>query len=224
MLKSKRLITGNQLAQKFDVSLRTIYRDIRKLEEAGVPVITEEGRGYSIMEGYTVSPVQFLEEEVNALITAEKIIAKTKDDSLIENFANALVKIKSTFQSNMQTQSELLDAKMLVLSTTKSNTQSNHLSSLQLAITNFYLVRIKYQKVHTGELSERDIEPTAIYSFDDIWIVLAWCHLRKDYRSFRLDKILDFKLLNQKFEDRKFDLKKYFMSCPEEDSYGANQD
>ncbi len=214
LLKSKRLITGTEMAEKFDVSLRTIYRDIRKLEEAGVPIITEEGRGYSIMDGYTVSPVQFQQEEVNALITAEKIIAKTENKSLIKNYENALLKIKSTFQSNMQTKSELLDAKMLVLSSSKKTNESNSLSSVQLAMTNFYTLSIKYQKVHTGEVSEREIEPAAIYSYDEVWIVIAWCHLRNDYRSFRLDKILELKVLNKKFEDRKFDLGKYFKDCP----------
>lgn len=216
MLKSKRLITGIEMASKFDVSLRTIYRDIRKLEEAGVPIITEEGRGYSIMDGYVVSPVQFQQEEVNALITAEKIIAKTKNDSLIENFANALVKIKSTFQSNMQTRSELLDAKMHVFSSSKVAILNNSLSALQSAMTNFYMIKIKYQKVNSEELSDREIEPAAMYCYDEKWIVIAWCHLRDDYRSFRLDRILEYKLLNRKFEDRKFDLRKYFMSCPDE--------
>jgi len=219
MLKSKRLITGNEMATKYGVSLRTIYRDIRKLEEAGVPIITEEGKGYSIMDGYTVSPVQFRQEEVNALITAEKIIAKSKNESLIENFGNALTKIKSTFQSNMQTKSELLDAKMLVFSTSKTIIESNALSALQSAMTNFYMLKIKYQKVHTEEISEREIEPAAIYCIDEIWIVIAWCHLRNDYRNFRIDKVLEYKILNKKFKDRKFDLRKFFMEWPEENKH-----
>ncbi len=217
MLKSKRLITGNEMAKKFGVSLRTIYRDIRKLEEAGVPVITEEGRGYSIMDGYTVSPVQFQQEEVNALITAEKIIAKSKNESLIENFGNALVKIKSTFQSNMQTKSELLDAKMHVFTKSKTTYQSNSLSALQLAMTNFYMIKIKYQKNEKEEASEREIEPAAMYSYDEKWIVIAWCRLREDYRTFRLDRIIEYKLLNKKFEDRKFEFRNYFLSCPDEE-------
>jgi len=218
MLKSKRLITGNEIAQKFGVSLRTIYRDIRKLEEAGVPIITEEGKGYSIMDGYTVSPVKFRQEEVNALITAEKLIAKTKNKTLIDNFSKALVKIKSTFKSSMQTKSELLDAKMYVFSTSESILQSNSLSMLQLAITNMHMMKIKYQKLKSEEVSEREIEPTAIYSYDEKWILIAWCHLRDEYRTFRLDRILDCKLLNQKFEDRKFEFSKYFTPRPNQKS------
>ncbi len=181
MLKSKRLITAVEISKKFDVSLRTIYRDIKKLEQAGVPIITIEGKGYSIMDGYTVAPIHFQQEEVNALITAEKIIAQTKNAALISEFNSALTKIKSTFQSTMQTKSELLDAKMLVLSNSKSNLQSKALSSLQLAMTNFHVVKIQYQKVHTGEISEREVEPSAIYCYNEIWMVIAWCHLRDDY-------------------------------------------
>jgi len=212
MLKSKRLITGNEMADKFGVSLRTIYRDIRKLEEAGVPIITEEGRGYSIMDGYTIAPAQFLQEEVNALITAQKIIAKTKNDVLISNFENALTKIKSTFKSNLQTKSELLDAKMILFSTSKTKTQNESLSALQLAMTNFYKVELTYQKVG-GALSNRKVEPAAIFSFDELWYMIAWCDLRDDYRSFRLDRIIDYKVMNEKFEDRNFDVKAYFASC-----------
>ena len=216
MLKSKRLITGNEIAKKFDVSLRTIYRDIRKLEEAGVPIITEEGKGYSIMDGYTVSPVQFEQEEVNALITAEKIIAKTKNESLIANFENALVKIKSTFRSNLQTKGELLESKMHVFDYRKPIFQSDALADMQLAMTNFSLVQMNYKKLDAIESTERTIEPAAIYSYDDKWVVIAWCQLRDDYRTFRLDRIENYKVLNQEFEDRGFELRKYFSSCSEE--------
>ncbi len=216
LLKSKRLITASEMAEKFGVSLRTIYRDIRKLVEAGVPVITEEGKGYSLMEGYTISPVQFQQEEVNALITAEKIIAKSKNQSLIQHFGNALVKIKSTFRGSMHIKSERLATNLFVLSTSKKRVENKSLSSLQMAMTNFLVVKIKYQKVNTGEISEREIEPVSIYSYDDIWIVIAWCQLRNDFRSFRLDKMLEHTVLSKQFEDRKFDIRAFFAACPEE--------
>lgn len=76
LLRSKRLLTATELAKKYEVSLRTIYRDIRKLEEAGIPVYTVEGRGYSLMENYTIAPVQFSEKQANALITAQHVISQ----------------------------------------------------------------------------------------------------------------------------------------------------
>lgn len=202
------------MASKFGVSLRTIYRDIRKLEEAGVPIITEEGKGYSIMEGYTVSPVKFQQEEVNALITAEKMIAKSGNDSLIKNFGKALTKIKSTFRSEEQSKGELLEAKMHVFANSKTAIQTKSLSTIQLAMTNLHQMKIKYQKVNAEEISERSIDPAAIFCYDSIWMVVAWCHLRNDYRTFRLDRILEYQLTSIQFQDRDFNLRKYFMSRP----------
>ena len=91
-----------------------------------------------------------------------------------------------------------------IFSGTNQSFQSNALSTLQLAMTNFFMMKIKYQKLDSLEISEREIEPAALYSYDEKWIVIGWCHLRNDYRTFRLDRILEFKLLEKKFEDRKF--------------------
>ncbi len=214
ILKSKRIVTGNELAAKFDVSLRTIYRDIKKLEDSGVPIITIEGRGYSIMDGYTVAPIMFDEKEVNALITAEQLISKTNDESLIENFENLLTKIKSVFKSTLQSQSEVLNSKMLVFKNNSPELKSKSLSSLQMGIVNHRVTEINYEKT-AGESTLRQIEPVAIYCYNEKWIVVAWCRLRNDYRAFRLDKIKQFKLVEEKFEDRNFDIRKYFLSCPD---------
>ncbi|KKX47176.1 helix-turn-helix transcriptional regulator [Sphingobacterium sp. IITKGP-BTPF85] len=78
-LQTKRLITASELAEKFLVTKRTIYRDIKALEMAGVPILVEEGKGYSLMDGYRVSPIMFTESEANALITAEQLILKNKE-------------------------------------------------------------------------------------------------------------------------------------------------
>ena len=81
-LQSKRIVTANYLAERHNVSVRTIYRDIRTLEKSGILIITEEGKGYSIMEGYHLPPVLFNEDEANALITIERLAIKNKDQSL----------------------------------------------------------------------------------------------------------------------------------------------
>jgi len=212
ILKSKRVVTGTELARKFEVSLRTIYRDIKKLEEADVPIITIEGRGYSIMDGYTVAPIMFDELEVNALITAQQLIAKTNDESLIQHFEQTLDKIKSVFKSSLQSQGELLNSKMMVVKTRMDEVKSTSLSYLQMAITNMRVTELKYQAPEK-EVTLRAIEPLAIYSFDGKWIVIAWCRLRNDYRSFRLDRIHHFDITEEVFEDRDFDLQTFFWFC-----------
>jgi predicted DNA-binding transcriptional regulator YafY len=83
-LQTQRLLTATYLAEKFNVSVRTIYRDMRALEESGIPIIAEEGKGYSLMEGYRIPPVMFTEAQANALIIAEQLVLKNKDAFLVK--------------------------------------------------------------------------------------------------------------------------------------------
>lgn len=214
LLKSKRVLTATELSTKFDVSIRTIYRDIKKLIEAGVPVITLEGRGYTLMDGYTVAPIQFTEKEANALITAQHLVSKTNDSSFVADFEEALIKIKSVFRSSILEKSEQLNNQLHVFDTRQAGISSNALSELQLAITNFNFTEINYQKADDLNVSFRKIEPCAILSTQNKWILMAWCHLRKDYRAFRVDRIQHFKILHEKFEDRKFNLREYYRAHP----------
>lgn len=214
LLRSKRILTATELSEKFEVSVRTVYRDIRKLEEAGVPIYTIEGKGYSLMDGYTVAPVQFSEKQANALVTAQRLVQGTRDTSLVNDFEDAMTKIKSVFRSSIQEKSERLSSNIVVFDNNYERISSNVLSELQLAITNFRLTEIDYQKELDPEPIFRTIEPVGIYSSFGKWILIAWCHLRDDYRAFRTDRIKRFKLLPDKFEDRKFDLQAYFLSCP----------
>lgn len=214
LLKSKRLLTATELSDKFDVSVRTIYRDIQKLIEAGVPVITIEGRGYTLMDGYTVAPVQFTEKEANALITAQHLVNRSNDSSFVTDFEEALTKIKSVFRSSILEKSEVLNNQLHVFDTRKESISSNALSELQLAITNFNYTEINYRKADDPNISFRKIEPCAILSTENKWILMAWCHLRKDYRAFRIDRIQHFKILPEQFEDRKFNMRDYYSANP----------
>lgn len=214
LLRSKRLLTATELAEKYDVSVRTIYRDIRKLEEAGVPVSTIEGRGYSLIDTYTIAPVQFTEKQANALITAEHIINQSKDVSFVNDFKEALIKIKSVFKTSIQEKSEILSDKIHVFNWKLEDTSSNALSEIQLAITNFNIMEINYKKANDYNISQRKIEPCAMYSTDNKWILIAWCYLRNEMRSFRIDRIQSFNILEEKFEDRKFNISDYFSSHP----------
>ena len=213
-MKSRRVLTATELSGKFDVSIRTIYRDIQKLIEAGVPVITLEGRGYTLMDGYTVAPVQFTEKQANALITAQHLVKQSNDSSFTNDFEEALTKIKSVFKSSVLEKSELLNNKIHVFNNQYESISSNALSELQLAITHFNYVEINYRKADDPNISFRKIEPCALFSTYQKWILIAWCHLRKDYRAFRVDRIQHFKILQENFEDRKFNIQQHFRDCP----------
>ncbi|MCP4978053.1 MAG: YafY family transcriptional regulator [Maribacter sp.] len=214
LLKSRRVLTATELSGKFDVSIRTVYRDIQKLIAAGVPVITLEGRGYTLMDGYTVAPVQFTEKQANALITAQHLVKQSNDSSFKNDFEEALTKIKSVFKSSVLEKSELLNNKIHVFDQSYENISSNALSEIQLAITHFNCIEINYRKADDPNITFRKIEPCALFSTYQKWILIAWCHLRKDYRAFRVDRIQHFKILQDSFEDRKFSIQDYFKDCP----------
>jgi predicted DNA-binding transcriptional regulator YafY len=161
-----------------------------------------------------VAPVQFSEKQANALITAQHIINQSKDASFVNDFNDALTKIKSVFRSSIQEKSELLSNKIHVFNWTYEEFSSDALSEIQLAITHFNCIEIKYQKASDPSISFRRIEPCALYSANHKWVLIAWCHLRKEMRAFRIDRILQFKILPEQFTDRKFNLQEYFASCP----------
>lgn len=209
-LQSKRLVTATSLAAKFDVSVRTIYRDIRALEQSGVPIITEEGKGYSLMEGYRIPPVTFSEREANALITAEQFVLKNKDASFIQDYTDAITKIKSVLRESTKDGANLLSDRIAIDQNSSYDRTSNQLSPIQLAITNFNLIKLNYQKADTDEVSERFVEPFALLTVNENWLLLAYCRLRKEFRFFRLDRIKGLQVQNDRFEPHNMTLKEYF--------------
>ncbi|WP_312553116.1 helix-turn-helix transcriptional regulator [Empedobacter brevis] len=199
-LQAKRLLTAAELAERFSVSKRTIYRDIKALEQAGVPVLTEEGRGYTLMDGYRIPAVMFTESEANALITAEQLVLKNKDASFVQAYTDAVSKIKSVLRHNTKDKANLLSTRTLSGQNTGNQTTSNNLSTLQLALTNFNLVRLHYYSPDNNQTTERTVEPFAIYTTQENWLLIAFCRLRNDYRAFRLDRIQNLSVLHQTFE------------------------
>src|SRR6187551_2284339 len=107
-LQTKRLTTATSLADKFHVSIRTIYRDIRALEQAGVPILIEDGKGYTLMDGYIIPPVMFSESQANALILAEQLVLKNKDTSFIKDYTEAIAKIKAVLRPLEKDKANLL--------------------------------------------------------------------------------------------------------------------
>ena len=214
-LQTKRLLTASELANKFSVSNRTIYRDIKALEQAGVPILTEDGKGYTIMEGYRIPPVMFTESEANALITAEQLILKNKDASFVREYTEAINKVKSVLRNTTKDKANLLSNRIVFRQNIENDRTSNYLATLQLALTNFNLTKIKYHSPDTDQTTERNIEPFAIYSTQENWLLIAFCRLRKDFRAFRLDRIQSLNILTDKFEPHKITLQEYFEICKE---------
>ncbi|RIW13441.1 YafY family transcriptional regulator [Algoriphagus lacus] len=211
-LQSKSLVTSTDLAKKFGVSNRTIYRDMKALEEAGVPLIVEEGKGYFLMEGYRIFPTMFTESEVNALITAEQLVLKNSDSSFAKEFSEAVSKIKSVFRQGLKEKAEWLSNHIAFIQNPNEGGSFNHLSNLQLAMTNFNCVELIYTN-RNEELSQRTVEPFSIYNTKDNWVLVGFCQLRKEFRAFRLDRIKQLNVLSKRFEPHKLTLREYFEMC-----------
>lgn len=207
-LQTKRLLTSTALADKFGVSVRTIYRDIRTLEQAGVPIITEDGKGYTLMEGYRIPPVMFTESQANALITAEQLVLKNKDTSFIKDYTEAIDKIKTVLKYSIQDKANLLSERTRFDQNINRERNSNNLSDLQFALTNFRLTKIEYTN-EQNKTTTRHIEPFALLSTEN-WLLVAYCRLRKEFRFFRLDRIKKMEVLTDKFEPHRMTLQEYF--------------
>lgn len=211
-LQSKRIVTAKEIAVRFEISLRTVYRDIKTLQDAGIPIGSEIGVGYFIVDGYRLPPVSITEEEANALVVLEKFIEKQGDKSLLKNFNSFLIKIKSTLKNFQKDNVELLSSRTFSLDTNEI-VESNWLSEIQKSITNKITLRITYNSIYKQEFTNRNIEPLAICFINNVWIVIANCQLRDEVREFRLDRINKLITTTEYFEtENNFELQEYFKS------------
>ncbi|WP_422081435.1 helix-turn-helix transcriptional regulator [Ulvibacterium sp.] len=208
-LQSKRLITAKYLAEKHNVSIRTIYRDIRTLEKSGIPIVTEEGKGYSIMEGYHLPPVLFTEDEANALITVEQLAIHNKDRSLSENVSSAIEKIKAILRYSQKGNADLLAGRIYFGGHQHVKKSSNNLMQIQSAITQYKVLTIDYLSSEDRRTT-RSIEPFAIYSINGDFLLIAFCRLRNDFRHFRIDYIKKLVVENQTFSPYDMTIQEYF--------------
>ncbi|HFH9947598.1 TPA: helix-turn-helix transcriptional regulator [Streptococcus suis] len=145
-LQSKKIIPAKEIAQRFNISLRTVYRDIRTLEEAGIPIGSEAGKGYFLVEGFLLPPVMFTAAEVGALITAGKFLNCHGDESFIKDFDSAMYKIKSILKHGEKNYAQELENSINVYSTSgqKNTLADNVIAAIQTAICNKRVISIQY--------------------------------------------------------------------------------
>ena len=214
-LQSKRVVTAKEIANRFEVSLRTIYRDIKTLQDAGVPIGSKNGNGYFVVEGYYLPPVMISEEELNALIASEQLVLNQGDLSLKRDFNALMIKIRSILKNYQKDHLSIFENR-IGPSYENPRNESNALSEIQKAIVNLHVLDVQYYSNTTKGFTRRKIEPIAISFTEKSWYMLAFCRLRNEIREFRLDRIVKLKTLSEKFESRKnFDLRKYYDQMPD---------
>ncbi|RPH31806.1 MAG: YafY family transcriptional regulator [Bacteroidales bacterium] len=193
MLQTKKWVTANEISQRFEVSVRTIYRDIRTLQEAGIPIGAEAGKGYFIVDGFHLPPVMFTPDEAASLLLAGKLIEKMSDKSIGQGFKSALEKICAILPDKEKGYIDNLDKGIEVFynsSLISSKIASNILSEIQRALANKFVINIEYQSLHKNEnLTNRSVEPIVLCFYSMHWHLIAYCRLRNEFRDFRVDRI-----------------------------------
>lgn len=195
-LQSRPMVKASEMAERFDVSVRTIYRDMRTLSEAGVPICGNSGVGYSLIEGYRLPSLMFTKEEAMAFLTAEKIIEQLTDAQNSNFFRQGMDKVRAALRAVDKNYLHKMDNSITVYkSRRKKDNLPNLLQTLLHSINDKLIVEIDYINADENR-SKRDLEAVGItYSYPH-WYLSAWCHLRKEYRMFRLDRISNINTTN----------------------------
>lgn len=212
-LQSRRVVRGVDLAARFGVSLRTVYRDLRTLEEAGVPLCGEAGVGYSLAEGYRLPPVMFTREEATALLTAGKLVAQLTDAHTARLSGAALDKLRAVLRGPDRDYLDALSPRITVLHPDRHRPDHRSLENahpqLLTAIATGQVVRLAYRAGHAGTVTERDVEPIALY-YGQHWHLVAFCRLRQAFRDFRLDRMAGVQVCPEPFAPRPDTLHTYW--------------
>lgn len=188
-LQSRPIVKASQMAERFGVSLRTIYRDISTLTEAGVPICGNAGVGYSLVEGYRLPSLMFTKEEAIAFLTAEKIIEQLTDSQNSSYFHQGMDKIRAALRSVDKQYLHNMDNTVAVYKSRQAGESLPNLMQVILSsINDKLIVEIGYCNADNNK-SQRALEAVGITYSHPRWYLSAWCHLRQEYRMFRLDRI-----------------------------------
>lgn len=240
LLQTRRVVTASYLAEHFGVSERTVYRDIRSLENAGVPIGAEAGIGYFLEQGYRLPPVSFTVDEAAALLLGEKLVSSGLDAHTRSEFKLALGKIRAVVDQSVQDDLSSLEADVAVLPSSHAfpaprgehsslgNTDPGNaapdaddwLREARLALMRRQVVDIEYLSQSCERAEARSIEPIGLFHYSWHWHLISWCRLRGDYRDFRLDRIHRFSPTEERFNRHsRLSLQQYLAERPGAESF-----
>lgn len=197
-LQSKKYVSAEKLSSRFNISIRTVYRDIRALGEIGIPVSFENNKGYFIVDGYFLPPVSFTSDEANALILLSSLADRFADLSVARNTDNALEKIRTVLRSREKESASQLRDRIRVLNPGPTKKSFDYLADIQKAISTNAILYIEYTDLKK-QTTKRDVEPIGIIYYTDQWHLIAWCWTRNDYRDFIVQNINTLHLTSKPF-------------------------
>lgn len=214
-LQTKRIIKADEIANRFEISTRTVYRDIRALEEAGIPIGAEAGKGYYLVDGYHLPPVMFSRQEAGSLIIAEKLVNKLGDKSIRNQFVSAVNKIKSVLPDKDKDYLDDMSQNIQVFHnppwTDKEEFPNNFITQIQQSLAESKCLEITYFSAYKKNTNTRVVEPLGLCFYGMAWHLIAFCKLRNDYRDFRLDRLKSLKISDDTtYKSSRLSLRDYF--------------
>ena len=213
LLQSRRVITAAQMAEHFEITERTVYRDLAALGEGGVPIVGEPGVGYSLMSGYCLPPVMFSPDEAFAFVTGGLLVERMTDASMRDAIRSGMSKVTAVLPTGLQGRVDRL-RKTMVIGTRSPTKGCVPLSTVQRAISEGCVLRLNYLGAARGAPTERLVEPLGLVFYLDHWHLIAWCRLRKDTRDFRVDRIIRCETLPEPIPPHpEFNLTQHLAKC-----------
>jgi predicted DNA-binding transcriptional regulator YafY len=189
LLQSKKYVPAEKIADKFHISVRTVYRDIKALVELGFPVSFEAPKGYFVVQGYFLPPVAFSTEEANALLLSESLVKGFADKSIQEHYSSALNKVKAVLRTSQKEKLDVLDDSIRLQMHPNLVLNVEYMALLQKVIAARTIIEIAYHN-KKQEDSIRQVEPIGLIFYAFNWHLIGWCHTREDYRDFKLASIV----------------------------------
>ncbi len=209
ILRNRRLVTANELAERLEVSQRTIYRDIQDLSFSGIPVEGEAGVGYSLRHNLDIPPIMFSALEIEALVIGARMVKTWGGTELGQSAQSVLDKITAVIPDELKDNIET--SKLFSLRFGKREDIDITLDICRKAIDQKLFLQLDYQRAD-GEFSQRRIRPLGLYFWGKVWSLAGWCQLREDFRSFRLDRIQHIMLEDNIFIDKEGQTLSVFIS------------
>jgi predicted DNA-binding transcriptional regulator YafY len=212
VLQSKRFVTAEFIAEKYEISIRTVYRDLKSLGEIGIPIFFESQKGYSISQGFFLPPVSFTSEEANGIILISALSEKFTDYTTNKHVENAINKIKSVLRSPHKEKLNQLQSQIKVYNPSTKPRNKDFLNEIQNAIVDKCILKIKYTN-NKNEKSDREIEPIGLTFYSNQWHLIAWCSKKHSYRDFKINQINELIITKESFtKQNHYDINEYIKS------------
>jgi len=190
------MITARRLAEKLQVSDRTIYRDVRDLQLSGMPIEGEAGIGYLLRQDFDIPPLMFTRSEIEALVLGARMVRAWGGSEQGEAATQALHKIEAALPADLR---DKVDETLLyALNFRPSTEMKRNVDLLNVAASDRKFAEFRYAR-EDGEESERRVRPLGLYFWGGSWTLAAWCEMRKDFRNFRLDRMSELSVLEKQF-------------------------